>query len=121
MNADSASVLVVEDEMLVRDMIAQELEDEGFAVTQASTGDQAFMLLQQKPFALLLTDIRLPGKLDGWTLAEQAKKLYPSLQVLYVTGYSPGEARLAPESRLILKPYKLSEVVAAAKEMTTSS
>ena len=67
------TVLVVEDEPLVRETIVCELEDAGFGVLEAETAETGLTILKQRPVSLLFTDIRLPGSMDGWGLAEAAR------------------------------------------------
>jgi len=109
-------VLVVEDEFLVRDMIAHELARAGFAVLQATTAEEALALLAQtEPVELLFTDIKLPG-MDGWRLAEEIRVRAPDVKVIYATGYAE-RAEPLPESRFLQKPYRPSEVLQAAAEL----
>ena len=110
------TILVVEDEWLVRDVIAQELEDAGYAVLQTDSAEQALQMLREQPVDLLFTDIRLPG-LDGWSLAEQARVLHPDLPVIYATGYTIEQPRQVPESFFLNKPYRPSAVVRAAERL----
>ncbi|WP_158811815.1 response regulator [Beijerinckia sp. L45] len=110
------SVLVVEDEPLILDIVADELNDAGFHVLQATTGEEAVAILEgNQAVDLLLTDIRLPGLLDGWGVAERARERFTTLPVIYVTGYSGEPARQVPDSILIMKPYRPSAVVKAAQ------
>ena len=111
-----ASVLVVEDEPLILDIVADELSDAGFHVLQATTGEEAVAILEgTQAVDLLLTDIRLPGALDGWCVAERARQRFSALPVIYVTGYSGEPVRQVPDSVLIMKPYRPSAVVKAAQ------
>jgi CheY-like chemotaxis protein len=110
------SVLVVEDEPLILDIVADELNDAGFEVLLATTGEEAVAILdRERRVDLLLTDIRLPGRLDGWGVAERARERFSAVPVIYVTGYSGEPARQVPDSILIMKPYRPSAVVRAAK------
>ena len=69
------TILVVEDEPLVLDMISQELTDQGFAVLEADTGEAALSIMENgQTVDVLFTDIRLPGELDGWRLAATARE-----------------------------------------------
>src|SRR5689334_18576839 len=95
---EARTVLVVEDEPLVRDTIVHELEDAGFGVLEAETAEAGLAILQQRPVSLLFTDIRLPGPMDGWGLAEAARVLFPNLPVIYATGFTAEEPRLVPKS-----------------------
>lgn len=109
-------VLIVEDEPLVREIVALEFEDAGFTVVEAADGDRAAELLGgQAELDLLFTDIRLPGAYDGFALAEQARALRPALPVIYATGFTPDALRLVPGSRFFKKPYRPAEVVEAAR------
>ncbi|MDB5597137.1 MAG: response regulator receiver protein [Hyphomicrobiales bacterium] len=104
-------VLVVEDEEIVREMVCMDLVDAGFSVREAATGDEAIRILQEESageeqIGVLFTDIRMPGSLDGWSLAERARVLKPQLQVLYASGYSAEPAREVPGSFFITKPYR---------------
>ena len=104
-------LLVVEDEALVRQLIVLELEDAGYDVVEAETGEEALAALRRNPgIQLLFTDIRLPGTLCGWDIAEQARAIRPDLPVIYATGYS-GDLRLVPGSEFMRKPYKPSAVI----------
>ena len=123
--ADAASsalpprtVLVVEDEPLVRDTIVQELEAAGLSVLEAETAEAGLAILNQRPVCLLFTDIRLPGPMDGWGLAEAARSLQPDLPVIYATGFSAEEPRLVPQSVFLRKPYRPSAVLSAIAKLT---
>lgn len=107
---DRPVVLVVEDEGIVRELVCMDLEDAGFDVMEAGSGDEAFVMLTDLPreraVDLLFTDIRMPGKIDGWTLAEKARDILPNLSVVYASGYSSEPARAVPGSEFIRKPYR---------------
>jgi CheY-like chemotaxis protein len=108
----NATVLVVEDEALVRDMIAEELRDAGFAVLEAEDGEVASTLLtDSKPVDVLFTDIRLPGQLDGWAIARLARQLRANLPVIYATGYTVDRAAEVPGAIFLHKPYQPSQIV----------
>ncbi|WP_232628797.1 response regulator [Methylobacterium sp. Leaf118] len=114
--ADRRRVLVVEDEEMLLNAVAMEFEDAGFEVICAGTAEAAYELLRDRPgIDLLFTDIRLPGRLDGWDLAERARALQPDLPVIYVTGYSAEEPRQVAESVLVMKPYRMTAILTAAR------
>lgn len=110
-------VLVVEDEPLVRAMIAESLTGEGFDVTEASCGDEAAGLKNfPDGFDLLLTDVHMPGQLDGLGVAAQARDRNPDLPIVVVTGrpeVKRGVSALQPRCALVLKPYRLSAILRA--------
>lgn len=82
-----ARILVVEDEADLRQAIGEALSDAGFEVTATRTGDEAAILFADRDrFDLLLTDIHIPGVLDGLDLAELAREVHPGLPVIIVSG-----------------------------------
>lgn len=113
----AAILLMVEDEELVRGVVADELRAAGFAVVEAADAAEALAALESQPIDALFTDIRLPGEGDGWTIAEAARARKPGLPVLYATGYSAAAPRQVPGGRLLLKPYRVRNVIAALAEM----
>jgi CheY-like chemotaxis protein len=68
-------ILLAEDEALLRELTSEDLRDAGHWVACAEDGDMALKVLEQESFDLLLTDIRMPGTLDGWELARTARAL----------------------------------------------
>ncbi len=83
-------ILVVDDELVVRDSLKEWLKDEGFSVAIAESGEQALEKLEAKAFHLMLTDIKMPG-MDGVELLEQAKARHPDLTVVMMTAYATVE------------------------------
>jgi len=80
---DKPTVLVVEDEVLVRLMIADELREQGLHVLEASNADDALTILQSSlPVDLLFTDVRMPGRMDGVALARFAHSRFPWLKLI---------------------------------------
>ena len=112
-----ATVLAVEDEPLLLDSLSQAFEDFGYSVLRASDGSEAYRLLADTPVDLLVTDVRLPGPLEGWDVAEEARRRYPKVKVIYVTGYTGGTPRDVPDSVFIVKPYRPSLVIRAARRL----
>ncbi len=98
-------VLVVEDEELIREIVVDAFQDAGFEVIEAATGEDALSHCQDRKADVLFTDIRLPGQVDGWEVAERCRKLRPAIPVVYATGYSLAEHRPVPGSRFFYKPY----------------
>jgi CheY-like chemotaxis protein len=82
-------ILLVEDEEEVRAMAAEALEIEGYAVTVASSGEEALEIWRasDEAFQLLLTDVIMPG-LSGGELAQRVRRLRPATKVLYMSGYN---------------------------------
>ena len=116
-------VLLVEDEGLIRMMIAEFLQDEGFEVTEARDGDEAAKLLDSAAcFDVLFTDVQMPGSLDGIGVALHARRRWATIPLLVVSGYAAQLvtrlALLNPAAVFISKPYLLDEVVDALKRVT---
>ena len=112
-------ILIVEDEFLIRLTLAEALADEGFDVVEAETGDEALRLIEADPtIRLMLTDMQLPGTLNGSALAQRAREHRPALPVIFVTGRpeAPGTL-LTARDLFIAKPYLPSEVCTAAKRL----
>jgi DNA-binding response OmpR family regulator len=104
-------VLLVEDEPLIRTMMVDVLTDAGFTVSEAADSATALAEFRQQKADLLFTDIRLPGAIDGWTLAEQLRSLDPALPVIYVSGHSNVRPRQISNSLFIQKPYSPAAVI----------
>src|SRR5262245_11069928 len=110
--ADAPIVLLVEHELLVREMIAEELRDAGFGVLEAGDGEAAASLLNGSDrIDLLFTDIRLPGALDGWEIARLGRRARAALPVIYATGYTVDRTAEAEGSIFLDKPYQPSQIV----------
>jgi CheY-like chemotaxis protein len=114
--AEPTLLLVVDDEPLVRMVIADFLRGGGFWVMEAGTADEAVgMLRRHADIRLVVTDILMPGALNGFDLAEWIGHHRPDVRVLLTSGYFSEAnlpSRLNWSDRLIRKPYSLSEVAA---------
>ena len=114
--------LLVEDEVLVREVASEDLAEAGFEVTTASDGDEALAILRgDGGFQLLFTDIRMPGSADGWELAREAKKLIPDLRVIYATGLGDAGDGLDEGECYVRKPYNLKDLRQALGKLGFSS
>jgi two-component system CheB/CheR fusion protein len=115
-------LLVVEDEPLVKDSLALELEDAGFEVIAAESGDEAsYILPRMRRIDLLLTDIRMPGKINGWALADMARSRRPNLPVIYTSGFSPQQGRDVEGGIFLPKPYRIGEILNAIEELMSGN
>ena len=109
------SVLVVEDEPLVREHAIHALEELGYRVHEAANATLALEALQRDPaISILFTDLVLPGGVHGEELAARARALRPELRVLFTTGYARNsmvhQQRLPANARFLSKPYTLDEL-----------
>ena len=107
-----AEILVVDDDPDILELATAFLREAGHTVTSAPSGDAALLWLQKGAFDLLVTDIVLPGVLDGFALARKACELQPKIRILYVTGYA-GVARIrsvgAPAGEMLQKPWRCAD------------
>ena len=110
-------ILVVEDDPLVREFVVEALREEGFHVIHASNGEEALAWCSRQVADVLVTDINLPGRIDGWQIAERCREHDPGLPVIYATGFSPVEARPVPGSLTLQKPYHPDRIVKAVRDL----
>jgi CheY-like chemotaxis protein len=107
-NSDTRRILVVEDDAMVRLFIVGQLREQGYAVFEAETGEEAIALLtgEQPPrISTLFTDIQLGGKVTGWDVAEAFREANPKIQVIYASGRHQENERRVPGSTFFTKPY----------------
>jgi CheY-like chemotaxis protein len=120
------SVLVVEDDDAVRAYTAEILRELGYRVSEASSGKAALKVLENaKQLDLLLTDVVMPGGMNGRELADEAVKLRNGLRVLFMTGYSRDaiirDGRLDRGLHLIGKPFSFRELAAKVRDRLDAS
>ncbi len=121
-SGNQSRVLVVEDEFLVRLTLVEALSDEGFQVLEAETGDDALPILQShQGISLLLTDIQLPGTINGHALALKARESQPDLPIIFMTGGPDDESGGSARDVFISKPYTLANICNAAKRLTAAA
>jgi DNA-binding NtrC family response regulator len=108
-------ILVVEDDPLI---VVEALREAGYQVFHARTGEEALAWSKRQVADVLVTDIRLPGNIDGWQIAEHCREHDRALRVIYATGFSPVEARPVAGSLSLQKPYHPDEIVRAVKKLS---
>jgi DNA-binding NtrC family response regulator len=112
---DSATILSVEDDPDVRELVDTVLAKAGFRVMSAATAEAALRFLEgDEPIDLLLTDVVMPG-MNGMGLARVARRLRPQLRVLYTSGYWPHIVNEPADSELVRKPYVLTQLIAQVR------
>ena len=114
-------ILVVEDDPLILEFASEALREAGYEVTTASDGHQALDQCKQRTADFLVTDIRLPGDISGWEIAEECRKHDPDLPVIYASGFSPVPARPVPGSVCLAKPYRPEDLVKAIEKLSGSN
>jgi CheY-like chemotaxis protein len=98
--------LVVEDEWLLRLELIEELAGAGWRLAEAATGEEALALIEDG-IDFLVTDIRLPGTLNGWDVAEAARRRDPEVPVIYVSANPIDPLRQVAGSLFLAKPVDL--------------
>ncbi|WP_421997750.1 PAS domain S-box protein [Reyranella sp.] len=106
----SERILVVEDDDHVREGVVAQLESLGYAPTEAGSGAEGLDRLKAgEPFDLLLTDVVMPGAINGHALAKAAAEVAPELRIVFMSGYTEDtmvhQGRLDPGVRLLRKPF----------------
>ena len=108
------TVLVVEDEFLIRLCAMQTLEDAGYSVLEAANADEAIGILEQRrDIDAVITDINMPGSMDGLEMARTIRRRWPPIALIVTSGrviLTPGEM---PAGRFLRKPYAQQQLTEA--------
>lgn len=112
----SLTVLVVEDEWLLRQALCDELRAMGWNVLEAASGEHALAILRNRQAVdLLITDIRLDGAMTGWELARRSRDTRPGLPVIYVSGNMVDEAQRVEGGVFLDKPCAIERLLIACR------
>ncbi|BAU92462.1 response regulator receiver protein [Methylorubrum populi] len=111
----SLVVLVVEDEPLLRMLATDILEDEGLTVLAAATAEEALSILESRgDITVLFTDINMPGKMDGLTLASHVAQRWPHIRLVVTSGRQGfTNDQLPDDGQFVQKPYRPRQLVCA--------
>jgi DNA-binding NtrC family response regulator len=114
-----ATVLIVEDETLVRMHGADILEDAGFAVLEAGNADQALAMLDRHDdVQVLLSDIDMPGSMDGVALAHLVHARWPKIRLLLTSGHHQiPKAAIPDDGKFMRKPWAQEVLIGKIREM----
>jgi CheY-like chemotaxis protein len=108
------SVLVVEDEVLIRMAVAEYLRDCGYRVIEAGNGDEAVAVLKADRYVdVVFSDVSMPGEIDGFALAQWVRRELPAVRVILTSGIrktARAASDLCEDSPLLDKPYDHAEV-----------
>ncbi len=110
-------ILVVEDEPLIRLIVVEELTDLGYDVCEAESGDAAASIIHghARSVSMLITDVHMPGSLDGFAVASLVRAHYPDAPIIFTTGrpdVARSFAKLRDNDALLSKPFLPSELIA---------
>lgn len=125
-SAGGETILVVDDEKAIRQLVTEVLEELGYQVLQAERGAEALVILQSKAaIDLLITDVGLPGGMNGRQVADAARAVRPDLNILFVTGYAENAAlahdTLEPGMYVLPKPFSIAALTARVTELLESA
>jgi len=114
----AATVLVVEDDVMMRTKLTEELQDAGYLVVEASDGTEAVDILTvRRDIKIVISDVRMPGPIDGVELSRRVRSDYPEMKVVL----SSGEANAADSTAhdgFFLKPYRVAQVIRHIRSFT---
>ncbi len=121
-SASGETVLVVDDEPLVRMLVVEALEELGYGAIEAADGPAGLKVLQSHArIDLLVTDVGLPGGMNGRQMADAGRELRPGLKVLFITGYAEnavlGHGHLAHGMHVMTKPFALDKLMARIQSL----
>jgi CheY-like chemotaxis protein len=114
-------ILVIEDDPEIQAIIDEALCEGGYEPALAVSGEEAVTLLKggQIPYRVLVTDINLLGRIDGWEVAKQAREIDPNFPVIYMTGAAADQwpSHGVPNSVLLTKPFAPAQLVTAVSSL----
>lgn len=109
--ASETTVLVVDDQVMVRAMLSDGLRDLGYKVIEAASADEAIVVLHSDiRVDLVLTDMQMPGTMDGSGLVRLIRQTYPFMKVVMVAGQRPEDATIAALDGYLAKPVTPSQL-----------
>src|SRR5215469_8418823 len=118
MNPEQREILVIDGDERARALIEQTLAEQGFAVTAVGDGESALRRIEAKPYALVVSEIRLPGSLDGMTTLRHARAEQPELKCLFTSRFTPAPLWKNVELEdFIAKPFRRRELVGCVFEL----
>lgn len=113
-------VLIVDDEALLRICMVDIVEEAGFVALEAANADEALAILEAQPdIRLLLTDIQMPGSMDGLKLAHAVRNRWPPVRILVMSGqYRLAQDNLPPDSEFLGKPLQPERLISELRSLT---
>jgi len=117
-------VLVIEDDEPIQTVVEDALTEAGFEPAIVPSGEEAVTLLKGMAgeYRVLVTDINLRSRIDGWEVARRAREIDPNFPVVYISGASAGEwpSKGVPNSVLLEKPFASAQLVTAVADLLNS-
>jgi DNA-binding response OmpR family regulator len=114
------TILVVEDEWMLRDTVCNHLREAGWNVYEAGGGEEALAKLDALEIDVVVTDIRLNGSLNGWDVGEACRRKMADFPVIYTTGLTIEPPRNVDGSLFFNKPYDPAQIRVACELLITA-
>jgi DNA-binding NtrC family response regulator len=114
----ASAILIVEDEFLISLTLAESLEDAGYSVITTFNADEAISVLESRTdIRMIITDIDMPGSMDGLKLAAAVSDRWPPIKIIVTSGkHRPGKSDLPDGSFFLAKPYRLSQLTEVVRQ-----
>lgn len=117
-----ATILIVEDDPILRFTLAMELSKVGFAVREAASADEAETVLETGPqIDVVVTDIEMPGARDGIALARSVRAFHPQIRLVVVSGIIPDKGIVGVADAFFGKPYDFDRLILRIRSLLASS
>jgi two-component system, response regulator PdtaR len=115
----SPAVLVVEDDLLLRLLAVETVEDAGLVAVEAANADEAIVILERRvDIALIFTDVDMPGTMDGLKLAHAVRRRWPPIKIIIVSGKTHlSDADLPSDTRFFSKPYSVPNMISELRSL----
>lgn len=121
-NRPPATILIVEDDPILRFTLAMELREAGFGVREAASADEAETVLGTGvPVDLVVTDIEMPGTRDGLALARSVRAFHPHVRVIVVSGIVPESGIVGVADAFFGKPYDVERLIVRIRSLLGSA
>ena len=121
---EQPTILVVDDELLIRDLLYDFFHQQGWNISVAENGEKALEILKARKVDLVLTDIKMP-QIDGLSLTSQVRAKYPEMPVVLMTGYPSVETAVegirSKVSDYIIKPFNINKLFKSLKSQLENS
>ena len=113
-------ILTVEDEFMVREYLGEILAETGHTIIAASNADEAISVLEARnDIRIIITDINMPGSMDGLKLAAAVRDKWPPIKIIIATGRGrPASHEMPSEALFVPKPYDQATVISAVARLT---
>jgi CheY-like chemotaxis protein len=123
LSAKRPTILIVEDDFLIRMNAAMMIEEAGFIVVEAANSDEAITILEVRlDITVVFTDIQMPGSMDGLKLAAAIRSRWPPIHIIATSGLvRVRQDDLPSGGRFLPKPYSPAQIIGALRELTDAA